>query len=133
MKPGREIDVRIAKEVFGYEVTGERPIPKYSSDISAAWEVAEKTKVTLLPIVGGQWFAFVGPVDKVGWESPQALLQFLESGNFNECGAAIGEEPALIICEAALNAIEKRVKSTAGILASENTTLLSDLISDEMH
>ncbi len=120
MRPGREIDARIAKEVFGYNVwaqakvlfenaeKGDRPLRNYSKELEWAWEVAEKMKITLIPVEGGQWFAFTGPTDRNGWESPQAVLKFLEAGNYNECGAAVGEKPAAVICEAALRAAEKR-------------------------
>lgn len=120
MRPGREIDTRIAQEVMGHHVwvrqkvlyenhsTGERPLRKYSAEMEWAWEVVLKMKMTLIPIVGGQWFAFVGGTANEGWESPQELLKVLESGNFSECGAAVGDNPALVICQAALKAVEKR-------------------------
>lgn len=120
MRPGRELDTRIAQEVFGHKVwarakvlmedpaTGERPLRQYSKGIEWAWEVAEKMNITLLPIEGGQWFAFVGPVEKQGWNSPQEMLEFLSSGNFKDCGADVGDNIALVICQAALKAIDKR-------------------------
>lgn len=36
------------------------------------------------------------------------MLRFLEAGHFNDCGAAVGESAAAVICEAALKAAEKR-------------------------
>ncbi len=52
MKPGRELDALVAEKVMGYETVYsganyyvERtysPVPLYSTDISAAWEVVEK-------------------------------------------------------------------------------------------
>ncbi len=120
MRPGREVDTQIAQEVFGHKVwargkvllenpeQGERPLRRYSKEMEWAWEVANKMHVTLLPIVGGEWFAFIGPKDKAGWDSPQAVLQFLDSGKFGDCGAAVGSEAPWVICQAALNAIAKR-------------------------
>ncbi|MEK7357642.1 MAG: hypothetical protein AAB250_14420 [Bdellovibrionota bacterium] len=120
MRPGREIDARIAKEVFGFKVwpqgkilfenapLGDRPLRKYSKEMEWAMEVAKHMHVALLPIAGGEWFAFVGPVDKPGWESPTAMLEFLGTGQFNDCGASVNAEPAVAICEAALKAAEKR-------------------------
>ena len=120
MRPGREIDTRIAREVFGHRVwaekktlfesadKGDRPLRNYSREIEWAILVAEKMKMTLIPIEGGQWFAFVGPRENQGWESPQAVLKFLEAGQFSDCGAAVGTDLALIICDAALKATEKR-------------------------
>ena len=81
MRPGREIDTKIATEVFGHKVwargkvlfenpaQGERPLRRYSREIEWAWEVANKMKVTLIPVENGQWFAFVGPEGKDGWSS----------------------------------------------------------------
>ncbi|MCM2282369.1 MAG: hypothetical protein NDI61_11055 [Bdellovibrionaceae bacterium] len=119
MRPGREIDTRIAREVFGYSVwaknktiyegapKGERPLRAYSNDIQWAWEVADKLKIAFIPVVGGQWFVFVPPQDS-GWESPQAMLKFLDEGNFNDCAAALGDSIPLLICQAALKAMDKR-------------------------
>ena len=120
MRPGREIDARIAQEVFGYKVwtraktlmentpDGERPLRKYTKDMESAWEVARHMHITLIPIEGSQWFAFAGPEAQLGWASPQALLQFLEAGDFNESGASVQADAALAICEAALHAAAKR-------------------------
>ena len=73
--------------------------------------------VALLPVQGGQWFAFIGPEDRQGWESPQAMLEFLGKGQFNDCGAAVGVNAAAIICEAALKAAEKRRQVAAPVTA----------------
>lgn len=120
MRPGRELDTRVAQEIFGHKVfarqkvlheahpAGDRPLRKYSKEMEWAWEVAEKMKISLIPIADGQWFAFVASTGQVGWESPQAFLAKLESGDFSECGAALGTEAPLVICQAAINAVEKR-------------------------
>lgn len=120
MRPGREIDTRIAQEVFGHKVwargkvlyenpaTGERPLRNYTREIEWAWTVAEKMKVALLPIEGGQWFAFVGPENVDGWPAPEAMLKVLEEKNFEGCGASVGDNVAFLICEAALRALDKR-------------------------
>ena len=54
MRPGPELNAKIAKEVFGYKVwrdkgiltenpaAGDRPLRNYSNDLQWAWEVAEK-------------------------------------------------------------------------------------------
>jgi hypothetical protein len=120
MRPGRELNIRIAREVFGHRVwkfkgeltenpaSGNRPLRNYSNDIQWAFEVASKMKVTLIPVIDGNWFAFVGGINHPGWESPQAVFQFLEAGNFNESGAAVDKNPALAICIAAIKAVEKQ-------------------------
>jgi hypothetical protein len=124
MKPGRELNTKIANLVFGYKVwkhkgvltenhpLGDRPLRNYSNDIQWAWEVAEKMKVTIIPTADNQWFAFVGDASNQGWESPQAALQFLEAKNFDGAGAAVDPNPALAICIAAIKAAEKRTKSS---------------------
>ena len=66
MKPGRELDLLIAEKIMGLEIAdslvdeledyyptykvtddedwSELPVPKYSTDIAAAWKVVEKMK-----------------------------------------------------------------------------------------
>lgn len=138
MRPGRELDTRIAQEVFGHKVwaraktlmenpeAGERPLRAYTREMEWAWEVAKKMNVTLIPIEGGQWFAFVGPAANQGWASPQGVLEFLASGDFKDCGAYLGPDAPLAICMAALNACEKRAQQdTPAILetAPEETAV----------
>lgn len=130
MRPGREIDTKIAQEIFGYQVypknkvlhesapLGERPLRKYSKEIEWAFEVAKQARISLIPIEGGQWFAFAA--NNQGWKSPQELLQILESGDFSVCGAAVSEDPAEAICQAALVAAEKLKDQDGENSASEN-------------
>ncbi|MBC7370251.1 MAG: hypothetical protein H7326_01725 [Bdellovibrionaceae bacterium] len=118
MRPGRELDTFIAREVLGHvvkvkqkelwEVTekGERPLRKFSRDITSAWEVVEKMGITIIPIEGNSWFAFVG--NGRAWKSPAAFIEFLGQGDFMSSGAAVGEDPAEVICIAASKAIEKK-------------------------
>lgn len=118
MRPGREIDTQIAQEVFGYQVyaknkvlhesapLGERPLRKYSKEMEWAFEVAKHARIALLPIEGGQWFAFAASNE--GWKNPSEMLQVLESGDFKNCGAAVSEDPAEAICQAALVAAKKK-------------------------
>jgi hypothetical protein len=117
MRPGRELDTRVAREIFGHEVWAtnktlheraegvKRPLRQYSRDLTSAWEVAEKMRISLLPIEGNQWFAFSGTGD--GWKSPQEFIEVLQKGDFVEGGAAVAESAALAICLAALKACEK--------------------------
>lgn len=118
MRPGRELDTFIAQNVLGHtvkvkqkelwEVTalGERPLRKFSRDIGAAWEVVEKLGITIIPVEGSGWFAFVG--NGRAWKSPAAFLEFLQKGDFMSSGAAVGENPAETICYAAMKCIEKK-------------------------
>lgn len=127
MRPGREMDTRIAREIFGHEVwatnktlhektaEGKRPLRTYTKDVEYAWEVAEKLRITVLPVNGHQWFAFCAGNE--GWESPQVFAEFLRAGDFKNCGAAVSEKVAVAICEAALRALDKRfVESESGEL-----------------
>ena len=131
MRPGREVDTRIAREVFGnavwasnkivHEKAGEikRPLRRYSKEIEWAWEVADRMRITVLPVRSGQWFAFAAGEE--GWESPQAFAEFLQAGDFKGCGAALAESASLAICQAALKAVEKRTVEAIEIV--EGTTL----------
>lgn len=126
MRAGRELNIRIATEILGFEVRrhkgelyefrpqGSRPLRDYSNDMEFAWEVATAVKITLIPIVGDQWFAFIGSPNHEGWESPQAILEFLNAGNFEGSGAAVNVNPALAICTAAIKMSEKKAKLAAG-------------------
>jgi hypothetical protein len=121
MRPGREIDTKIAKEVFGYEVwatkkvlyertpLGKRPLRKYSSQMESAWEVVEKVKITLLPTQGNLWLALAA--GGKCWENPAEFVEYLQAGDFKKCGAAESENPAFAICQAALTAIQKQKAS----------------------
>lgn len=137
MRPGRELDTRVAQEIFGHRVwaekktlfeaaeKGNRPLRAYTREIEWAMHVAEKMKITLIPIEGGQWFAFAGPAAIHGWESPQAVLKFLEAGQFDDCGAAVGDDLPFVICTAGLKAAEKRASQNAQteMLTEESATV----------
>lgn len=74
MKPGREVDALVAEKVMGWTISegfyygpGERVpanIPRYSTDIAAAWEVVEKMRgaagFMLVNFAGGGWQADIG-------------------------------------------------------------------------
>jgi hypothetical protein len=112
------MDTRIAREIFGHEVwatnkvvherAGEvkRPLRNYTKEMEWAWEVASRMRITLVPVRENEWFAFAAGTE--GWESPLQFAEFLQTGNFAGCGAAVGESAPLVICEAALRAVEKR-------------------------
>ncbi|MEZ0391736.1 MAG: hypothetical protein ACAH59_05945 [Pseudobdellovibrionaceae bacterium] len=117
MHPGRELDVRVAQEIFGHEIfvnaevlfekseTEDRPLRNYSQEMESAWMVAEKMRVSLIPIETGQWFAFAG---EKGWASPEAFSDYLRLGDFTKCGASVNVNAAQAICEAALVAHQKQ-------------------------
>ncbi len=133
MRPGRELDCAVAKEVLGhtvyvkkrvlFEITpeGERPLRNYSKEIEWAWEVAEKMSISLIPIENGSWFAMVG--NEKGWKSPAEFIQYLQAGNFLTAGAAVGPSAPLMICTAAMNAVEsQRAAIENGVEAASRST-----------
>lgn len=133
----RDIDTRIAQEIFGFQVfaknnvlhetaeNGDRPLKPYSKEMNCAWIVAEKMRVSIIPIEDGNWFAFIGP--QTGWSNPEAFLEFLRNGDFSQCGASVGSNPAQVICEAALVANQKQkaqvLPEAAPISRKEDTTI----------
>ncbi len=119
MRPGRELDTMIAQHIFGHEViikrkiptevtpAGERPLREYSKEIGAAFDVAKKLNISLIPIEGGQWFALKGKEE--GFVSPASFIEYLSAGNFVDAGAAVTESPSLSICLAAMKAVEAKL------------------------
>ncbi|MBY0371669.1 hypothetical protein K2X33_13365 [bacterium] len=119
---GQAIDELIAEHVMHHHVIRQkkgtvrerteeghiRPLRKYSKEMNAAWDVARKMRITLIPIQGHSWFAFVGKPE--GWESPGELLQYMARNEFAEGGAAVQENAPLAICLAALTAVQSRQK-----------------------
>ncbi|MBS1962075.1 MAG: hypothetical protein JST04_07665 [Bdellovibrionales bacterium] len=134
MRPGRELDCSVAQEVLGHEVyvknrvlhertpEGDRPLRHYTQEIQWAWEVAERANISLIPIENGSWFALAGT--EFGWKSPAEFITYLQSGDFLNSGAAVGPNPALMICVAATKAVaakknaraleEKKIEETLG-------------------
>ncbi len=132
MRPGRELDTLIAKHIFGHEVVikrkiptevtpaGERPLREYSKSTGAAFDVAEKMKISLIPIEGNQWFALCGPEE--GFKSPADFMKFIGEGNFQNSGAAVAETAALAISLAGIKAIETRLASSGDNSGDDSTT-----------
>ena len=69
-------------------------------------------KVTLIPVVDNQWFAFIKCSDHEGWDSPEAVLKFLEGGQFPSSGDVVDRNPALAICMAALKTMLRPTNRT---------------------
>lgn len=117
---GTEVDVLIAEHVMEHTIirqkkggvkerTGQgmiRPLRAYSRDMNAAWEVAQRMRITLVPIGDRNWFALVGKPE--GWSSPAELMQYMADNQFAEGGAAVQPTGPLAICLAALTAVQKR-------------------------
>jgi hypothetical protein len=101
MPAGRELDALVAEKVMGW-TKGLKPwlmppgfvecdvvpIPNYSTDIAAAWEVANKKRVSLSPVLGDQ-------LKVVGWRAE--VHDFVYS-----CGHFDAPDAPLAICRAAL-------------------------------
>jgi len=125
MRPGRELDCEIAQRVFGYPVfakkkvlyetteDGIRPVREYSKEMEWAWKVAEKMHMSLIPVENNGWFVLAG--SEKGWKSPADFMQYLQEGNFVQSGAAVGENAPLMICVAALKALESRQQASLHI------------------
>ena len=123
MKESREIDVLMAQQILGHTTYHEksgamrerlpsgqsRPLRNYTLDISAAWEVVQQLGMTMIPVEEG-WFALVGK--KRGWESPAKFLVYLQTADFANSGAAVGEHAPMTICMAAMKALDNRQLET---------------------
>ncbi len=119
MQKSRDLDLYMAQKVLGYKTFNDksgktheelatgvvRPLRSYSQDISAAWEIVEKLGVSLIPVEQG-WFAMVGHAKS--WESPADFMSYLQTAEFANSGAAVGETAPMTICLAAMKAVEKQ-------------------------
>ncbi len=119
MRPGRELDTLIAKHVFNHDViikrkvptevtpVGERPLREYSKEIGAAFDVAKKLNISLIPIEGGTWFALAH--GEQGFASPADFIKYLGAGEFADAGAAVADSAALAISLAGIRSVESRM------------------------
>lgn len=119
MNKPRELDILMAQKVLGHQTYHEkngaprerlpsgqtRPLRPFATDIAAAWEIVEKLGITLLPVEQG-WFALVG--EKRGWTSPAEFIAYLQTADFANSGAAVGDQAPLTICLAVMKALERR-------------------------
>ena len=119
MQKSRELDLYMAQKVLGHKTFNDRqgkpheelpsgqtrPLRAYSQEIAAAWEIVEKIGISLLPVEQG-WFAIVG--NTRGWESPADFIGYLQTADFTNSGAAVGESAPMTICLAAMKACERR-------------------------
>ncbi len=119
MTKPRELDILMAQSVLGHQTYHEkngaarermpsgqtRPLRPFSTDIASAWELVEKLGITLLPVDQG-WFALVG--QKRGWTSPAEFISYLQTADFANSGAAVGDSAPMTICLAAMKALERR-------------------------
>ena len=115
----RELDLYMAERILGHKIQNDkngktfeilnsgqtRPLRAYSQDMGAAWELVEKMGISVLPVEQG-WFALVG--NARGWESPADFIAYLQTADFANSGAAVGETAAMTICLAAMRAVESR-------------------------
>ena len=118
MMSERELDCSVAQQIFGHQVfeknralyektqNGDRPLRFYTKDMAAAWEVAEKLGISLIPIEIGMWYALVGTNN--GWHSPREFIERLQTDPSTDAGAAVALTAPLVICLAAMKSIESR-------------------------
>jgi hypothetical protein len=115
MSPGRDLDRLIAEKVMGRKVYGDRIsreapeldipecwLPRYSSDIAAAWEVVEKLRdsnfqLTLVTTKLSALATFYTPQERIIWDNS------LPEGHTPL--KAIGDTAPHAICLAALKAM----------------------------
>jgi hypothetical protein len=124
MKPGRELDALIAEKVFGHPVERDErgvlsigpadwdwirneghelmnPVPAYSEDIAAAWEVVQK-------VWGAAWFRLERtdkyPEATPVWDAGEITYSMGENGIHNPVE---GETAPHAICLAALKAVQE--------------------------
>lgn len=141
MRPGRELDTLIAKHIFNHQVVikrkiptevtpaGERPLREYSKEIGAAFDVAKKLNISLIPIQGGSWFALAGGNE--GFATPADFIKYLGAGNFADAGAAVTDNPALSISIAAIKSVESRLaRENQSLMGNDNNSSDSDSDSD---
>jgi hypothetical protein len=100
MKPGRELDRLVADKVFGIrsEVSGDyilEPmyIPKYSTDIAAAWGVVEKLKEKF--IVAAESYRNIHSCYIIKPDEGEGKIELFREG----------KSPSHAICLAALKAV----------------------------
>lgn len=115
MEAGRELDALVAQHVMGCKVLGSELtgffcgcspethrdkdgfLPRFSTDIAAAWEIVEKVKATssrgyVLDFLRGEWTVGLRACGDAG-----------EPELYDHC-AGCAEEAPLAICKAALKA-----------------------------
>ena len=87
---GRALDLLVHTKVFGRTLTGEGgdPVPYYSSDIAASWEVVQHLTALGYRLDAANW---QGGVASLTVTSPLGDVQTLA-----------GESPAAVVCRAAL-------------------------------
>ena len=105
----RELDALVAERVLGQIVYWDKAIPEYSKDIAAAWEIAQKLGIALIPQSSGdsfRWFA-------CDIESVLYRGESIEVYEKNDSGVS-GDSAPLAICLAALSSIGVEVIAGGG-------------------
>jgi len=111
MEPGRKLDMLVAEKAIGIKVAHGAPLPRYSQNISAAWEVAkvmlEKEYRFQLEKRAGRYKAYFDPpLDRTANDSLRVSFYYL----FGQGGH--GNATPEAICKAALLAtLEEEVRA----------------------
>lgn len=116
----RELDALVAEKVMGWTSRGPHPIfgtpvyatgmedtllPRFSTDLAAAWIVAEKRAITVTPI-GNKWGA--------------AWCNFSQSGETTAVGMTNGRD--WVVCDSAARAICLAALQAVGVYIREPTS-----------
>jgi hypothetical protein len=134
MKPGRELDALVAEKVMGQVVHRNpkggwslgppdywddhgctelvNPLPAYSEDIAAAWEVVARLR-ELFP---ASLFSILETFDEAqgkGLRYGVHILHYLGMGDFRTEGQATADTAPHAICLAALRAVDARPEGAA--------------------
>lgn len=118
MSPGRELDALVAEKVMGFATLAgnifvydkaykkgdlatavSKPIPNYSTDIAAAWDVVEKVSMSIFPPSV--------QIDPGRYNGSFWMAQITgdESNNYGPVVVQFGSSAPHVICLAALKAV----------------------------
>lgn len=71
-------DRMVARVIFGWDVPDDIAVPYYTTDISSAWQVAEKLRLRVEPYLSMQWMA--GVDGRYYWTGQTAALAICRAG-----------------------------------------------------
>lgn len=107
MKAGPQLDALIAEKVFGISDGVPELLPAFSQRIEAAWDVAQKCKIGVLPDGDAGWCAgFDADGEGTAW--PERMLH----GDQESASWCRAETAALAICRAALVRVELEAEAS---------------------
>lgn len=107
---GAQLDADIDERVFGHKVACSHgihcsDIPPYSTDLDAAWLVAEELRRT--------GFEIIISTEDDGWQVELCVTKELSERGYRGVYSKVGDVP-YVLCDAALYAIEKAGPASEG-------------------